>query len=215
MRVSRQDKKKITKLDDLPRYTYPIDIKASELLVSESEFNSFSKQVRKNIQNTLDEYEIEDKTTLKGYYATLRNLDMLEGNFESAMDYIQKILSLQEKPADKLMSGMIDISIIEALQNNESIVTSGNYQRYFEWQGKRYSHILDPNTGYPANSFSSVTVIHNDATTADAAATALLIAGPERWEVVAKSMGITQAFLIDAEGKILQTKAMAKRVKLL
>ena len=102
-----------------------------------------------------------------------------------------------------------------ALQNNESIVTSGNYQRYFEWQGKRYSHILDPNTGYPANSFSSVTVIHNDATTADAAATALLVAGPERWEDVAKSMGITQAFLIDAEGKILQTKAMAKRVKLL
>jgi len=102
-----------------------------------------------------------------------------------------------------------------ALQDNESIVTSGNYQRFFEWQGKRYSHILDPNTGYPANSFSSVTVIHNDATTADAAATALLIAGPERWEEVAKSMGILQAFLIDAEGKILQTKAMAKRVKLL
>ncbi|MEA1989953.1 MAG: FAD:protein FMN transferase [Pseudomonadota bacterium] len=102
-----------------------------------------------------------------------------------------------------------------ALQDNESIVTSGNYQRYFEWQGKRYSHILNPNTGYPANSFSSVTVIHNDATTADAAATALLIAGPERWEEVANSMGITQAFLIDAEGKILQTKAMAKRVKLL
>lgn len=101
------------------------------------------------------------------------------------------------------------------LQDNESIVTSGNYQRFFEWQGKRYSHILDPNTGYPANSFSSVTVIHNDATTADAAATALLIAGPERWEAVAKSMGITQAFLIDGKGTILQTKAMAKRVKLL
>lgn len=118
--IQAQDKKKITKLDDLPRYTYPIDIKASELLVSESEFNSFSKQVRKDIQNTLDEYEIEDKTTLKGYYATLRNLDMLEGNLESAVDYIQKILSLQEKPADKLMSGMIDISIVEALQNNKS-----------------------------------------------------------------------------------------------
>ena len=88
--------------------------------VGNIEFNSFSKQVRTDIQNTLDAYEIEDKTTLKGYYATLRNLDMLEGNLESAMDYIQKILSLQEKPANKLMSGMIDISIIEALQNNES-----------------------------------------------------------------------------------------------
>ncbi|RKY93020.1 MAG: hypothetical protein DRQ01_05525, partial [Ignavibacteriae bacterium] len=115
-----QDKKKISKLDDLPRYTYATDIKASELLVSENEFISLSKEVRKDIQNTLNEYEIEDKTTLKGYYATLRNLDLLEGNLESAMEYIQKILLLQEKPSDKLMSGIIDLSLIEALQNNES-----------------------------------------------------------------------------------------------
>ena len=115
-----QDKKKISKLDDLPRYTYSTDIKASELLVSENEFSSLSKEVRKDIQNTLSEYEIEDKTTLKGYYATLRNLDLLEGNLESAMQYIQKILLLQEKPADKLMSGIIDLSLIEALQINES-----------------------------------------------------------------------------------------------
>ncbi len=115
-----QEKKKITKLDDLPRFTYPIDIKASELLVSEKDFNSLAKEVKTNIQNTLNEYEIEDNTTLKGFYFTLRNLDMLEGNFESALDYIQKILSLQEKPADKFMSGIVDLSIIEALQNNKS-----------------------------------------------------------------------------------------------
>jgi hypothetical protein len=53
-----QEKKKITKLDDLPRYTYAIDIKASELLVSENEFNSLAKEVRKNILSTLNEYEI-------------------------------------------------------------------------------------------------------------------------------------------------------------
>jgi len=115
-----QDKKKISKLDDLPRYTYPTVIKASELLISENEFSSLSKEVRKDIQNTLNEYEIEDKTTLKGYYATLRNLELLEGNLESAMQYIQKIILLQEKPADKLMSGIIDLSLIEALQNNEN-----------------------------------------------------------------------------------------------
>jgi len=115
-----QDKKKITKLDDLPRYTYSIDIKASELLVSENEFSALAKEVRENILNTLNEYEIEDKTTLKGYYATLRNLDMLEGNYESALEYSEMILLLQEKPADKLMSGIVDISIIEALQNNKS-----------------------------------------------------------------------------------------------
>jgi len=45
---------------------------------------------------------------------------MLDGNLYSAMDYIQKILSLQDKPADKLMSGMIDISLIESMQKNDS-----------------------------------------------------------------------------------------------
>ena len=102
-----------------------------------------------------------------------------------------------------------------SLNSGESIVSSGTYQRYFEWQGQRYSHILNPNTGYPANSFSSVTVIHSDATTADSAATALLIAGPENWLKTAHDMGVTQAFCIDQSGKIFQTKAMSKRIKLL
>ncbi len=115
-----QDKKKINKLDDLPRFDYPIAIKASELLVSENKFNALAKEVKKNILNTLNEYEIEDYTTLKGFYATLRNLDMLDGNYQSAVQYNEKILLLQEKPADKLMSGIVDISIIEALQNNKS-----------------------------------------------------------------------------------------------
>ena len=115
-----QEKKKISKLDDLPRYTYPTEIKASELLVSENEFKLLSEAVKKDIQNTLNEYEIDDKTTLKGYYSTLRNIDMLEGNFESALQYTEKILLLQDKPSDKLMSGIIDLSLIEAMQNNKS-----------------------------------------------------------------------------------------------
>jgi hypothetical protein len=114
-----QEKNKISKLDDLPRYTYPTEIKASELLVSKNEFKLLSEAVRKDIQNTLNEYDIDDKTTLKGYYSTLRNLDMLEGNLESALQYTEKILLLQDKPSDKLMSGIVDLSLIEALQNNK------------------------------------------------------------------------------------------------
>ena len=102
-----------------------------------------------------------------------------------------------------------------SLNSGESIVTSGTYQRYFDWKGQRYSHILDPNTGYPAESFSSVTVIHPDAITADSAATALLIAGPKKWQSIAKSMGVTQVFCIDQAGKMYQTPTMAKRIKLL
>ncbi len=107
--------------------------------------------------------------------------------------------------------------VAAAIQLNagESIVTSGTYQRYFEWQGQRYSHIINPNTGYPAQGFASVTVLHTDAITADAAATALLIAGPKNWLEITKNMGLTYVLCIDNQGKILQTKAMAERTKLL
>lgn len=102
-----------------------------------------------------------------------------------------------------------------ALQSGESIVTSGTYQRFFEWQGQRFSHILNPNTGYPASGFASVTVIHKDATTADSAATALLIAGPEKWREIAQQMSTEQVLCIRYDGSIEQTKSMEKRVKLI
>ena len=101
------------------------------------------------------------------------------------------------------------------LQGDESIVTSGTYQRFFEWQGQKYNHILNPNTGYPANNFLSVTVIHPDATTADSAATALMIAGPKQWQRIAKQMGITQAFMIDPQGKHYMTPDIQSRLTLL
>jgi len=100
------------------------------------------------------------------------------------------------------------------VEGDESIVTSGSYQRFFEWEGKRYNHIINPNTGYPTDHFISVTVIHSDATTADSAATALMIAGEEKWQKIAKQMGITQAFMVNAKGKQFSTPAMQKRLQL-
>ncbi len=107
------------------------------------------------------------------------------------------------------------VKVAIQLNADESIVTSGTYQRYFEWKGQRYSHIINPNTGYPARGFTSVTVLDKDATTADAAATALLIAGPDNWLKVVESMGLTYVLCINHKGEILQTKAMAKRSELL
>lgn len=105
------------------------------------------------------------------------------------------------------------IATIET-QGDESIFTSGNYERYFTWQGKRYHHIIDPRTGYPAEGTRSVTVIDNDATRADAAATALFIAGPKDWYRIAKQMGITRVLLFDDQNRVHMTPAMAARVKL-
>lgn len=107
-------------------------------------------------------------------------------------------------------------SIIASVKahHNESVFTSGDYERYFIHNEKRYNHILDPRTGYPANVSQSVTVIHDNAGLADAAATALFIAGPQHWYRIAKKMGIKYVMLVAANGDIHINPAMQKRIHL-
>lgn len=103
------------------------------------------------------------------------------------------------------------IAWLEA-QDHESIFTSGDYERFYLYKGQRYHHILDPRTGYPAQGASSVTVIHADAGTADAAATALFVAGPKQWHAIARSMGIEHVMLIDVDGQIHMSPKMTQRI---
>lgn len=97
-------------------------------------------------------------------------------------------------------------------QNEESVFTSGDYERFYIFENKRYHHILDPRTGYPAQNSQSVTVLHTDSGVADAAATALFIAGPERWLGIAKNLGLKDIMLVDTKGSIHVTPSMFKRL---
>ena len=101
------------------------------------------------------------------------------------------------------------------VKNNESVFTSGDYERFYTYQNQRFHHILDPRTGYPTNDAQSVTVLHGDAGRADAAATALFVAGSKNWQQIAKKMGIDHVMLIDSKGDIHLTPAMEKRIKFL
>lgn len=70
---------------------------------------------------------------------------------------------------------------------NEAVVTSGGYERYFEEDGRTYIHIIDPRTGYPVeNDLLSVTIVSPDGTLADGLSTALYIMGYDKavqfWE---------------------------------
>ncbi|MDH5358484.1 MAG: FAD:protein FMN transferase [Gammaproteobacteria bacterium] len=101
-----------------------------------------------------------------------------------------------------------------ALQDDESLFTSGDYERFFEFEGQRYPHIIDPRTAYPANQASSVTVLNNNASEADAAATALFVAGSE-WPEIAGSMGINHVMLVRPDGQIELSPKMAERIRLI
>jgi thiamine biosynthesis lipoprotein len=101
------------------------------------------------------------------------------------------------------------------LHDGEAIGTSGDYQRFFEMGGKRYCHLIDPRTGWPAEQTQAVTVIAHGAhagTLSDVASKPLFIGGPTQWRRLASKMGISEALFIAADGKIETTPAMAKRL---
>lgn len=93
-----------------------------------------------------------------------------------------------------------------SLSGDVSIVTSGDYERFFIWNGRRYHHILDPTTGYPATSSQSTTVIASNATLADAWSTALFVEGAHGLPLQTK-LGHA-ALIIDQHGRIHMNQSM-------
>jgi len=85
-----------------------------------------------------------------------------------------------------------------------SIVTSGDYERYFTHQGRRYHHILNPESGMPASGVQSATIISSNATQADGWSTALFVMGQSGLPLIEK-MGMN-AIVVDNRGEIHQTK---------
>jgi len=98
------------------------------------------------------------------------------------------------------------------VSGDESVFTSGDYERYFEYQGQRYHHILDPRSGRPARGTRSLTVIYPEAATADAAATALFVAGDD-WPRIAHQLGVTQVLRIRSDGVAEMSPAMAAHLE--
>lgn len=90
-----------------------------------------------------------------------------------------------------------------------SVVTSGDYERYFEQDGVRYHHIFDPKTGYPAASgLRSVTVIDANSTRADALTTALFVMGADKGRAYCEENGIAAVF-VTADKQVFTTSRVA------
>jgi len=89
------------------------------------------------------------------------------------------------------------------LKGDVSVVTSGDYERFFIYQDQRYHHILNPKTGYPSMENQSVTVIAKRASLADAWSTALFVAGEQAVNVV-KTQGL-QSLRVNKDGKVIKS----------
>ena len=99
------------------------------------------------------------------------------------------------------------------LSGHEALFSSGDYNKYREVSGQRWGHILDPRTGEPVHGSAATSVIHPDAVVADAAATALMIAGPKDFARIARSMGVSCALLLTDSGELIITPAMRRRLQ--
>ena len=105
------------------------------------------------------------------------------------------------------------IPLLATLESsNEAVNTHGDYERHIDFQGRRYGHILDPTTGYPADSLISVTVVGADGTEADGAGAALFVAGATAWQALARQLGLSQVLVVDHEGRAIATAALARRL---
>lgn len=89
---------------------------------------------------------------------------------------------------------------------NESVATSGDYEKYFIKDRIRYHHILDPKTGYPARECASVTILTDKCSFADGLATGVFILGPEKGTALLKSLGIKGIIIQEKQGKLVTTE---------
>lgn len=107
-----------------------------------------------------------------------------------------------------------DAMVAVVALEDASAVTSGDYYRYFEVNGKRYHHILDPRSGYPANENMTVTVVTRDAGLADVLSTTLFVLKGEEALALAEKLGV-ELFLVNAEGRIFHTPGLAGRIEVM
>jgi thiamine biosynthesis lipoprotein len=96
---------------------------------------------------------------------------------------------------------------------DKTVVTSGDYQRCFtDSQGKRHHHILDPTTGYPAESgLISVSIVTEKSLAADALSTILFVAGMEKGLEFLRSFPQTEAILVDSDLQVYVTQGLRTR----
>jgi subtilisin family serine protease len=116
--AAAQGKKRIDKAADLPRFSYKLDGRIEDLVRDDAKFKPLAAEVRRDLESVLAQYEIEDKATLRQILGELAQLDMLDGSYEAALARVAQIKALEDKPSDKLLSGITSRAIVAGVRAN-------------------------------------------------------------------------------------------------
>jgi len=115
-------KKKVTSQADLPRFSYPLSIPASELVQADAAtFDAFAAKVRADVNSVLQGYEISDKATMRTLLSTKADLQELAGDYSGALETVKAIRGMEDKPASRLNSGLFTESELKAAIETKSI----------------------------------------------------------------------------------------------
>ena len=118
--------------------------------------------------------ELLNKKDIENYYVELGGELIVKGLNKFGDLWIIGIDSPKGENLERVLSQRVSL-------DNKAMVTSGNYRKFYEIDGMKYSHTINPTNGYPAkNNLLSVTIITKDAGTADALATAFMVMGLEK-----------------------------------
>jgi len=109
--------------------------------------------------------------------------------------------------------GESDDVLAEIRLSGKAVSTAGDYERFFIEKGRRYHHLLDPKTGYPAEGCRSVTVIADRGVYSDAFSTAVFILGPEKGMSLLREAGM-EGVIVDNNGTIRPTPGLKGRLKI-
>ncbi len=134
-------KKKVASESDLPRFTYPLKGTVADLLRSDPDtFNAFAAKIGSDLQSILDNFDIEDKSTERILLATKLSLEELAGKNEQALQTIETIRDLEEKPDARLMADLTDKAILQARLDAHS-ASGAAYEQAF---AHRLAEAVDP-----------------------------------------------------------------------
>jgi subtilisin family serine protease len=112
--AAAQPRQRVDKAADLPRFNYRIDGKVEDVVRDDAKFQAFAAQVKRDFESVLARHEIPDKSVERGYLATLAQIDYLDGNHDAALARLDRLQALEEKPADKLLSGITMRTLVGA-----------------------------------------------------------------------------------------------------